>query len=134
MRQTATQNNDLELALHLAGGASVADAAKKAGIHRTTVYRRLEDPAFRQQVAAIRAAWLDGAVGQLSDAAAKAVEMLVELLESPSHSIRLGAARAILSIGPELREHIEWDARIVALEQGGNKHHTEQQGVVEDGK
>jgi hypothetical protein len=38
------------------------------------------------------------------------------LLDGPAASIRLAAARAILSLGPELRQTVELSARLRSLE------------------
>lgn len=57
------------------------------------------------------------AVGRLSDAAVKAVETLVKLLDSESATAQLGAARSILELGTKLRESTEFEQRISDLEE-----------------
>ena len=46
----------------LAGGRTVEAAATEAGISERTVYRRLEDPEFRQQLGQLRGHMLLGLV------------------------------------------------------------------------
>ena len=57
------------------------------------------------------------AVGQLADASTKAVQTLTALLVADSLTVRLGAARSILELGPRLREAVEIEERLSSLEQ-----------------
>lgn len=101
----------------LAAGKCVRVAAEEAGIGERTVYRRLEDAAFRRQVDEARGDMISRATGQLSDAATSAVETLRALLTSTSDTVRLGAARSILELGGRLRESEELEKRIERLEE-----------------
>ena len=51
----------------LAGGATVQAAAEQTGMAERTVYRRLEDPAFKARVSEARSEMLSRAVGNLAD-------------------------------------------------------------------
>jgi transposase len=99
-----------------ASGTSLREAARTAGISESTAYRRLKDPAFRRRISEIRTSFLNQAVGLLCEDATKAVSTLKELLSARSESVRLSAARAILELGPKLREQTELEERITALE------------------
>lgn len=57
----------------LACGASAAEAAQAGGVSERTVRRRLAEPAYRRQVAAVRADVLGRIVGQLVDAGTDAL-------------------------------------------------------------
>lgn len=103
-------------ALAIATGTSVREAATSAGVSERTAYRRLRDPVFRRRVSEIRTSFLNEAVGRLSEAANEAVSTLKSLLTSSSDSVRLSASRAILELGPKLREQAELEERITALE------------------
>ena len=108
---------DVELALALACGATPESAAQKAGLSRRTVYRRLEDPAFRAQVSAMRAEIVRREAGMCTAAGMGAIKTLTTLQESAtSESVRLGAARATLELGCKLRANVEWDERLTAIE------------------
>ena len=61
----AESNQDDELILALAGGASWRRAATAVGISPATVGRRLSDPDFRKRVTERRAELLDAASGHL---------------------------------------------------------------------
>src|SRR5262245_53289570 len=89
----------------------------KAGVSRRTVFRRLADPAFRAQVTEMRAEMARREAAMLTAAGMAAVKTLTILQESAlSESVRLGAARATIELGCKLRENVEWDERLTALE------------------
>jgi hypothetical protein len=112
------KNVDTVLLLALACGSSAENAARKAGVHERTVQRRLADPAFQKQVKDLQAEMVQRSMGMLTAAAMEAVKTLVELsAPSAPPATRLGAARSIIEIGTKLRESIEYEARLAALEQ-----------------
>lgn len=102
----------------LAAGATVRDAARQAGISERTASRCMEDPGFRQRVQEAKAEIVARAASQLADAATDAAKTLRDLLEAEADSIKLGAARAILELGTKLRESVELEQRLAALEAG----------------
>jgi hypothetical protein len=101
----------------LASGATLQQAAEAAGVHRRTVSRRNVDPAFRQRVQAMRAEMIGQALGRMADGMTEAADTLRSLLQAEGESVRLGAARAMLELGVKLRDAVELEARIAALEQ-----------------
>jgi hypothetical protein len=48
---------------------------------------------------------------------ARAAGTLAKLLDAEKESVRLGAARALLELGVKLRESVELEQRLAALEQ-----------------
>jgi hypothetical protein len=110
------RKGDAALVAALASGRTVRDAAKAAGVSEATAHRRLREPAFRQAVSEARGRMVENAVGQLADASTAAVATLRALLEAEADTVKLGAARAILEMGTKLRESVELEARIAALE------------------
>jgi hypothetical protein len=104
------------LILSLAAGATVREASKSAGIAESTAYRRLQDDQFRRQLSIARTRLLSEAVGRLSAVATRAVDTLENLLDSPTETVRLGAARAILDRVVSLRENLELADRLERLE------------------
>jgi hypothetical protein len=102
----------------LASGATVEAAASKAGVSPATVYRRLKDPAFQQELQQFRAEMVERWASALTTAGGEAVMCLVKLLKEPvPPAVRLGAARAVLELGARMRETTELERRLVALEQ-----------------
>lgn len=104
------------LVVALAAGRTHEDAAREAGVSRSTVVRRLEDPQFRRDVSRRRGELVDRAAGLAADKLADAVRALVGLLASPNHAVRLGACKALVGTVLQLREATELEERVVALE------------------
>lgn len=106
------------LAVEVAGGVSIKNAAKKIGCSEQTAYNFSSDPGFQKQVAAIRTAAVASAVGKLSRASARAVDTLVAMLAaSNTPKDRMAASKAILAALLPLTEFAELRSRIDALEQ-----------------
>jgi hypothetical protein len=104
------------LALALAAGESVTEAAVKAGMAERTAYRRLKDPAFRQSIQALRAEMIGQALGRMAASMTEAVDSLRVCLKSSTASVRLGASRSLLAFGIKLQENIEIEGRMTELE------------------
>jgi transposase len=70
-RQPAAENDRVSAEpaaiLALARGLSRADAAEAAGVGERTIYRWLDDDAFRAQITRERGRLLERAVGRLAD-------------------------------------------------------------------
>ncbi|MDB5310564.1 MAG: hypothetical protein JWO38_4766 [Gemmataceae bacterium] len=103
------KKNEDALLLALAWGATVENAAKQCGLCDRTVYRRLEDPAFRTRLRETRTDMVRRASGMLTAAAGE-------------------AARAVLEIGIKVRELAEFEAdgrqleeQVKALSGAGNR-------------
>src|SRR5208282_2635884 len=92
------------------------DAARRSNLCERTAYRRLDDPAFRERVAVVRSRMFSEAVGRLAEVSGKAAETVGKLLDSESESIRLQACKAVLELGPKLREAGELAKRVEELE------------------
>jgi len=102
----------------LACGATQESAAQQAGVGRSTVRRRLADPAFQQQLAAYRADIVQRTAAALSAAGMEFVKTLVALTSATTPpATRLGAARSGLELGVKLREVAEIEQRLGALEE-----------------
>ena len=111
------KNADGALIAALAGGATVQEAARTAGVSESTAYRRLKEPAFCQRVAEARSEMIARAVGVLARGSTAAATTLALLLKAESETVRLGAARSILELAVKLRETEELERRIGALEE-----------------
>ena len=111
------RNADLALVAALAGGATVQEAARTAGVSESTAYRRLNDPAFRQRVAEARSEMLSRAIGTLARVSTAAAITLAQLLKAEAESVRLGAARSVLEMAVKFHETEQLEQRIAALEE-----------------
>ena len=116
MAHRGRRNADDLLALELAAGKTLRDAALAAGIAERTATRRWADPEFRRLVSRHRGEMVGRAVGELADGMTDAAKTLRELLACESLAVRLGAARSLLEIGVKAREALELEERVRALE------------------
>jgi hypothetical protein len=105
------------VALLIAAGRSIKAAAVEADCGERTVHTWLEDPRYRTLVSELRHRMLDEAVGTLAEATNEAVGMLRKLLDEGNSSVRLRAALGILEAAVRMRRHVEFEARILRLEQ-----------------
>jgi hypothetical protein len=110
------RNADEALAVALATGRTLRDAAAGVGIAERTAARRWADPAFRRRVGELRGDMVARSLGRLADHMSDAAEVLHQLLAAESESVRLGAARSLLELGVKLRESVELEERLQALE------------------
>lgn len=117
MSHTGRRNADETLAVCVAAGDTVRDAATTAGVSERTARRRMADPHFRDRVAKLRTEMTAQALGRMAARMASAADVLGELLNSDRDSVRLGAARTLIEMGLKLRDTLEVDARITALEE-----------------
>ena len=104
------------LALAIAQGMQIKDAASEANLSASRAYVIAREESFRQRVSEIRQTVLDGAVGKLNEAVSKAVETLVAVLDADGERDRVAAAKAILSALGPISELGELRARLDRLE------------------
>jgi hypothetical protein len=116
MEHFETLEKDVVLALALASGTSIADAADRAGFGRTTVYRKLENPDFHRQVCEFRDKLIATALGRMADNMTRAADALVAMLDDPEKHIRMRAIRTLFSLGIRLRDSIDVSSRMRAVE------------------
>jgi len=120
---------DEALLMALVCGATVENAARAAGVGERTVYRRLKNPAFRQQLQQRRGDIVQRAAGLLTAAALEAIKTLVGLQKPSSPAaVQLGAARSILELGMKLREVADLAERVEALEKRCQQQEALRQG------
>jgi hypothetical protein len=101
----------------LACGATLAQAAAKAGVSERTVRRRLADPIFRHQLQTLQAEMVQRAADLLLAGTLQATKTLIELLApSTPASVRRAAARDVLELGLFLRQSVELQKRLKDLE------------------
>jgi hypothetical protein len=109
---------DDALLLALACGLNAEQAARQAGVSVSTAYRRLDDPAFRVRLDALRRDMLARASAMLTAAAVEAVRTLADLLKPANGpAVRLNAARSVLEHGVKLRGLVEVEDRLADLEE-----------------
>lgn len=102
--------------LALAQGSTTDQAGKAAGVSGRTVRRWMADPDFAARVAELRAELLARTVGALVDASLDAVRTLRECLKARSEATRVRAATALLNALVVVRESVDLEQRLAALE------------------
>jgi hypothetical protein len=117
MADNGRKKGDSALLTALAAGATAREAAARAGLSERTIYRRMEDPEFRRRVTEARATMVESALGKVADGMSDAAAKLRELLAAQSEAVRLGAARSLLELGIRLRESVELEQRLAAMEE-----------------
>jgi hypothetical protein len=110
---------DKALLVALACGATVENAAQKAGVAVRTAYRRLADPRFRARLAQTRADVVQRIAGLLTGAGIGSVKTLVDLQNdvAVTPAVRRACARDVLEIGLRIRESADLKMRLAALEE-----------------
>jgi hypothetical protein len=111
------KNADAALAVALAGGATVEDAACSAGVSPRTAHRRLADPTFSARVDGLREQMARQAVARLASLGGQAADALAGLLGSEDERVRLGAARAVLDGLLKASGLFEFERRLRELEE-----------------
>ncbi|MFD0138024.1 hypothetical protein ACFVIL_29290 [Streptomyces sp. NPDC127159] len=100
----------------LAQGRTNSQAATEAGVSTRTILRWLDDEDFRREVDDTRTALLRLAVGRLAAASTRAVDALVDALDTEKGQARVQAARVLLDACLSLRESLDLEERLAALE------------------
>lgn len=96
---------------------NVSKAAEVAGVGRVTVHRWMRQPAFREALRQAEADALDSLQRRLVTLGNGAADALQAGLDSPDLRIRLRAADTVLDRLLALRQLIDFDTRLAALEQ-----------------
>jgi hypothetical protein len=107
------------LVVALASGQPVRQAAETADVSERTVYRRLQDDAFRASLARERGRLVEEAVGRLAHGMAAAADTLASIAADSDapFSARVSAARAVLELGSRLRGELDLERRLEQLEE-----------------
>jgi hypothetical protein len=110
---------DSTLVVALAAGQPVRQAAETAKVSERTVYRRLQDDAFRVALAQERALLAEEAVGRLAKGMTAAADTLAEIAADTAAptTARVSAARAVLELGQRLRVELDVERRLDRLEE-----------------
>jgi hypothetical protein len=118
MPHSVQKSADRTLLQALACGATVENAAGKAGMSERTAYRRLDDPVFLGQLEQLRVEMVLRTAGMLTGAGMGAVKVLVELQNDAAQpaGVRRRSARDVLEMGLKFREIAQLEQRLAAIE------------------
>jgi hypothetical protein len=105
------------LALALARGKTVKEAARIAGMSRRTATRPLREPDLRAKVNGFRKGMVDQALGRLVESMTTAADTLKDLCKDDQPAaVRLHAARSIIDGTVKVAEFSNFEERLQALE------------------
>lgn len=98
------------------------EAAKAAGVKLRSIQRWSREPEFLSALRSAESEAISQAVRRLSSLATEAAEALAAVMRDPETpaSVRVGAARGILTALLPLREQVTLEERIAALEEVHN--------------
>ena len=108
------RGRDLDICSRLAVGQNARSISKAVGVSETTVGRTSKR--WREWVIASREEAAEQAAARLAASVPLAASRLLELIQSPNHSVSLGACRTVLEMGLKWRESIQLEARLSQLE------------------
>jgi transposase-like protein len=94
-------------------------AAQAVGVNAVTLWRWMQEAAFRDAYQAARRDCIDTAVGLLQKASGSAVGVLIQIMadkDKPA-SARISAARSILEYSFKGAELLDLETRLAALEE-----------------
>ncbi len=100
----------------IVGSQSQAQAARSAGIDRSTLYRWLQDQDFRQELSRLREESAALARTELQASMLHAVNVILDSTNSDNEIVRLRAARSLLNLGLKVNEIEKLRAELRLLE------------------
>lgn len=121
MAENGRRKRDDALAIALASGETIRDAAHITGIAERTATRRMSDPNFRRRLDELRGDMVSRALGKMANGMADAADKLRQLLAAKSEAVQLGACRAMLELTVKLREVVDFEQRLADLERAIQK-------------
>ena len=93
------------------------EAAEALGIHINTLTRRTHTDAFKRLYDNVKKDLLEATSNKLIQANDSAIETLIDLLDSPNDSCRLGAAQKILTYSKDYFTFSNLNDRLQQIEQ-----------------
>ena len=122
MDATLTRRQEAFIAT-LLNCATIAQAARTAGIAEVTAGRWLKEPSFQEAYRTARRHVVQHAVARVQQATCTAVETLEAIMQDPEApaSARVSAAKAVLETAIRAIELEDLEVRIVALEAVAHK-------------
>lgn len=107
--------DDNEIIVAVLTSGSYTEAAKVLGVSKQTVSRRMKDEQLKSRVIEYRKSILDTVNMRLIEGASKAVDVLLQLLESESEITQYNAASRILGLTQDFIESADIIAQIDKL-------------------
>ena len=109
-------NRQLAALPYLTASVSLSEGARLADIGRTTLYRWLEDPEFREELERLRSEAAALARVELQGLMLKGIVVLAEAMEDPNLYVRVRGAQAALSLALKAIDIKELQRRLDRLD------------------
>jgi transposase-like protein len=104
------------VAVLLAGGYSVARAARECSVSERAVFKWLRSPEFAKRVEDLQVSLLEKVMARMIRDTVLAERELRKLLKDPNSKVRLGACVAVQDRALKLHDHVALSRRIAVLE------------------
>lgn len=114
--KTQLTNRQLKAIPLIVASPTYTEGCKKAQINRTTFYEWLKEPEFKAELDRQRDEVTAQAFGVLSQGLTKAVETLVELLDSQDSRLKRLAAKDVIDFIIRHKENEDLDKRLTDIE------------------
>jgi transposase-like protein len=101
---------------HVVTASSIAEGCRSAGITRTTFYKWMREPSFKEEVARHRNKLVEDGMEILKGHFARAVEALVGLLATEAEGLRRQVAMDVIGHVLKLKEMTDIEGRLDAIE------------------
>jgi hypothetical protein len=105
-----------QAALSLAAGYSVPQTAQRVGVTDRAVYHWKRHALFKARVAELQQQLFEQVAALTANMLLGAGVRLNALKDSANEAVSLGACRSIFDVALRLREHVDHEQRIAALE------------------
>jgi hypothetical protein len=96
---------------------SIDEACRQSGRSKSTAHKWLKQPAFRAALKQAQDEAFSDGIARIKGNVTKAVDVLVELLESEDNQIRIRAAENVIEYAVKLNHNDELERRIAGLEE-----------------
>ena len=118
MSEEPEKGSKEQLAVAIGRGIQIAAWASANGVARTTAFRWAKEPDVKKAVLSYRRCVLDRAVGKMTKHSTGAVDTIHRISkEGDSDSVRLNAARAILSQMISVSKYTGLEERLTEVEE-----------------
>ena len=105
-------NRQRETLPHIAAADSLAEGARRANVHRSTIYNWMEDDDFRAELSRVRTEMADLAQVEMQGTMLKAAAVVDQALEGEISPVKLRAALGAISAVLKIRHGLNLERRL----------------------
>ena len=105
------------VAMALASGKTITESSKEFDVTARVIYKWMHINEFKLFIANMRSAILSEALSVLTKHAIEGVQTIAALLNDEDSTVRLQAARLLFDTIAKIRQHVDLEHRVIALEE-----------------